>query len=97
MRYYFSAGFKNIEGIARNTGIKQGDFRGNINVDLSKTVTLAVNLSGSLKENNMMGGGDTKGGPTGSAARTAIDISLSANRLMTRHCKMLKIRMLIAG
>ena len=40
MRYYFSAGFKNIEGIARNTGIKQGDFRGNINVDLSKTVTL---------------------------------------------------------
>lgn len=73
MRYYFSAGFKNIEGIARNTGIKQGDFRGNINVDLSKTVTLAVNLSGSLKENNMMGGGDTKGGPTGSAARTAID------------------------
>lgn len=73
MRYYFSAGFKNIEGIARQTGIMQGDFRGNINVDLSKAVTLAVNLSGSIKENNMMGGGDSKGGPTGSAARTAID------------------------
>lgn len=73
MRYYFSANYKDIQGISQKTGIKQGDFRGNINAELSSSVKLAVNLSGSLKQNNMMGGGNTKGGPSGSAARTAID------------------------
>ena len=71
--YYISAAFKNIEGLVSKTGLKQGDLRTNISTDLSKNVTLKLALNGSIKQNDMMSGGDTKGGATGSVTRTAID------------------------
>jgi TonB-linked SusC/RagA family outer membrane protein len=71
--YYISASFKDINGLVRNTGLKQGDLRANLSMNLSKSVTLKMALNGSVKENDMMSGGDTKGGATGSVTRTAID------------------------
>ena len=71
--YYISANFKDINGIVENTGIKQGDLRANLTAELSKKVTLNLILSGSLKQNDMMTGGNTTGGVAGSLARTVLD------------------------
>lgn len=75
VRYYISGGYKDIQGIIEKTGLQQGDLRINLTSDISKTVKLNITASGSLKKNNMMSGGDTRGGATGSIARTAIDSS----------------------
>ena len=66
MKYYISGNFKDINGIVENTGIKQGDLRANLTAELSKKVTLNLILSGSLKQNDMMTGGNTTGGVAGS-------------------------------
>lgn len=71
--YYISANFKDINGIVKNTGIKQGDLRANITANLSKAVKLNLIMSGSLKQNDMMTGGNTTGGVAGSLARTVLD------------------------
>lgn len=73
VKYYISAGYKDINGLVKETGLRQGDLRANLTMDLSSTVTMNMSLSGSLKQNDMMSGGDTKGGATGSVTRTAID------------------------
>ena len=52
--------------------MKQGDLRVNLNAELSKTVKLAVSLNGSLKENDMMAGGNTTGGAYGSVSAVAL-------------------------
>lgn len=56
MTYYVSGGFKDIKGIVSNTGIKQGDLRANLTANLSKSVTMALALNGSIKQNDMMTG-----------------------------------------
>ena len=56
-----------------NTGIKQGDLRANLTANLSKSVTMALALNGSIKQNDMMTGGNTTGGIAGSLARTVLD------------------------
>ena len=71
--YYISANFKDINGTVKQTGLKQGDLRANLSSDLSKTVKLDLSLSGSLRQNNMMAGGNTLGGATGAISRTALD------------------------
>ena len=71
--YYISANFKDINGTVKQTGLKQGDLRANIGMDLSKTVHLNMTLSGSLRQNNMMAGGSTLGGSTTAISRTALD------------------------
>lgn len=73
MQYYISANFKDINGIVKNTGIRQGDLRANITAKLSKAVKLNLIMSGSLKQNDMMTGGNTTGGIAGSLARTVLD------------------------
>ncbi len=73
MTYYVSGGFKDIKGIVSNTGIKQGDLRANLTANLSKSVTMALALNGSIKQNDMMTGGNTTGGIAGSLARTVLD------------------------
>lgn len=73
IKYFLSTDYKNIEGLIQKTGIQQGGLRLNLNGNLSKSVKLNVSMSSSLKKNNMMSGGDTRGGVTGSIARTAID------------------------
>ena len=71
--YYISANFKDINGTVKQTGLKQGDLRANIGMDLSKTVHLNMTFSGSLRQNNMMAGGSTLGGSTTAISRTALD------------------------
>lgn len=71
--YYISANFKDINGTVKQTGLKQGDLRANISMDLSKKVHLDMTLSGSLRQNNMMSGGSTLGGSTTAISRTALD------------------------
>lgn len=71
--FFFSAGFKNIEGLVENTGLKQGDLRLNLNSQLNDRLKLSLNLNGSIKHNDMMSGGDTKGGASGSILRNAFD------------------------
>lgn len=70
--YFASASYKNIEGLVQGTGLKQGDFRLNLNADLCKTVKLAVSLNGSIKDNDMMAGGNTVGGATGAVSGVAL-------------------------
>lgn len=71
--YFFSANFKDMNGTVKQTSITQGDLRGNLNVDFSRKVKLAVQLSGSISRNNMMAGGNSRGGATGAISRTALD------------------------
>lgn len=75
IKYYVSASFKDVNGITVGTGFKQGDLRTNLTADLSKTVKLNLTMNGSLRQNNMMAGGNTIGGATSSISRTALDYS----------------------
>ena len=71
--YYISANFKDINGTVKQTGLKQGDLRANIGMDISKKVHLNMTMSGSIRQNNMMAGGSTLGGSTTAISRTALD------------------------
>lgn len=71
--YYISANIKDVNGTVKSTGLLQGDLRANLNTELSKSVKLGVSLNGSLRQNNMMAGGNTLGGSTGAISRTALD------------------------
>lgn len=71
--YYVSANFKNIKGTVENTGIKQGDMRMNLSAQISPAVKLDVGVSGAIRQNNMMAGGNSLGGSTTSISRTALD------------------------
>lgn len=71
--YYISANFKDINGTVKQTGLKQGDLRANIGMNLSKNTHLDMILSGSIRQNNMMAGGSTLGGATTAVSRTALD------------------------
>lgn len=71
--YFFSANFKDMNGTVKQTSLTQGDLRANVNADLTKRVKLAVQLSGSIRRNNMMAGGNSRGGATGAISRTALD------------------------
>lgn len=71
--YYISANFKDINGTVKNTGLKQGDLRANLGIDLSKSLSLQLMLNSSLRRNDMMAGGNTLGGATGAVSRTALD------------------------
>lgn len=73
IKYYLSADYKNINGLVKQTGLQQGGLRLNLGGDISKSLTFNVSMSGAIKKNNMMSGGNTKGGVTGSITRTAID------------------------
>lgn len=72
IKYFVSAGYKNIQGLVQGTGLKQGDFRVNLNTNLSKNLKLDVSLNGSIKQNDMMSGGNATGGATGSIADVAL-------------------------
>ena len=71
--YYISASFKDINGIVKNSGMKQGDLRANLIANLSKRVTLTLAMNGSLTQNNMLSGGNTSQGVAGSFSRTVLD------------------------
>lgn len=73
IKYYLSADYKHINGMIDKTGLRQGSMRLNLSGDVVRNLTFNVSMSGALKENNMMSGGNTRGGATGSITRTAID------------------------
>ncbi|MBC8987999.1 TonB-dependent receptor [Pedobacter sp. N36a] len=73
IKYYLSADYKNINGLVKETNLRQSGLRLNLSGDLSNSLTFNASLSGALKKNNMMSGGNTRGGVTGSITRTAID------------------------
>lgn len=53
--------------------MKQGDLRANLSAEVSKAVKIDLSLSGALRQNDMMAGGNTLGGATGAISRTALD------------------------
>lgn len=71
--YYISANFKDINGTVKQTSLKQGDLRANLSAEVSKAVKIDLSLSGALRQNDMMAGGNTLGGATGAISRTALD------------------------
>lgn len=71
--YYISANFKDIDGTVKQTSLRQGDLRTNLSAKLAKNVKLELLLNGSIRENDMMAGGNTLGGATGAVSRTALD------------------------
>jgi TonB-linked SusC/RagA family outer membrane protein len=70
-KYSFSTSYKNIEGIVKNTGLKHGDFRLNLNTNVTDKLSLGVQLSGFIRKNNMMSGGNTIGRISGGLLSTA--------------------------
>ncbi|MEO9144820.1 MAG: TonB-dependent receptor [Ginsengibacter sp.] len=70
--YFLSASYKNIQGIVKSTNMQIGDLRLNVNTELSKKLKLSVMLNGGIRGNNMMTGGDTRGGVSGSIISTAV-------------------------
>lgn len=73
VKYSFSSSFKNVEGIVKNTGLKHGDFRLNLNTDLTDKLSVGFQLSGFLRKNSMMSGGNTTGRVSGAIIPTAIN------------------------
>ncbi len=73
IRYYLAGDYKDINGLVKQTGLRQGSLRLNLGGNLSRNLTFNTSLTGSLRSNNMMAGGNTKGGATGAITRTAID------------------------
>ncbi len=71
--YYISANFKDVGGTVKQTSLRQGDLRTNLTAKLAKNVKLELMLNGSIRENDMMAGGNTLGGATGAVSRTALD------------------------
>lgn len=71
--YYISANFKDINGTVKQTSLKQGDLRANLSAELSKAVKINLSLSGAIRQNDMMAGGNTLGGATSAISRTALD------------------------
>lgn len=71
--YYVSAGFKDVNGTVKGTGLQQGDLRVNLSAQLHKNVSLDLMVNGSIRENDMMAGGSSTGGATGAVSRTALD------------------------
>lgn len=70
-KYSFSTSYKNVEGIVKNTGLRHGDFRLNLNTNVSDKLTLGIQFSGYLRKNNMMSGGNTVGRISGGLLSTA--------------------------
>lgn len=72
-KYSFSTSYKNVEGIVKNTGLRHGDFRLNLNSDISDKLSVGFQLSGFLRQNSMMSGGNTTGRVSGAIIPTAIN------------------------
>lgn len=73
IKYYMAGDFKDINGMVKETNLKQGGLRLNLGGSLSKNLTFNTSLAAVLKRNDMMAGGNTKGGVTSGLTRSAID------------------------
>lgn len=57
--YYTSVGYSDEKGLLRNSNTDKMTFRGKFDIALSRTVTLQVNPSASIKKQRKIGGGGT--------------------------------------
>lgn len=74
LKYFLSAGYKDIRGLVSTTGMKQGNVRLNLLIKLTRRLDINVIAGSSVRTNDMMQGGDLlKGGASGSITRAAID------------------------
>jgi len=71
--YYVSANFQDVNGVVKQTGLKQGNLRANIGAKFGDRVDMKLALAGAIRRNNMMAGGNTLGGSTTAVSRTALD------------------------
>jgi len=74
-KYYLAAGYKNVDGIVRNSGFSQGDLKLNLSQDISKKFNISFNLAGQYTTNTMALGPE----PLGSANNSIISKMISAN------------------
>ncbi len=58
--YYVSGGYMENNGIIKGTGVKQADFRVNLNQTISKNVSIGSNTSFNYLTTNMTTGSDTR-------------------------------------
>lgn len=58
--YYISGGYTNNNGVITGTGVKQADFRMNINQTLSENVSIGSNTSFNYQKTSMTTGSDTR-------------------------------------
>lgn len=58
--YYVATGFMNSNGIIKGTGLKQGDFRVNLNQIINKNINIGSNTSLTYMNTNMTFGTDTR-------------------------------------
>lgn len=72
VQYYVSANFKDVNGTVKNTSWIQGDLRSNLTAQLGNKVKLNLVMGGSLRQNNMMPGGNNVGGATGGVSSAAL-------------------------
>jgi TonB-linked SusC/RagA family outer membrane protein len=61
-RYYFSAGFNEINGIVETTNLSKGDMRLNLNTDLSEKLSFDNRIGLTYQEGTFANGGSRSGG-----------------------------------
>ena len=69
--YYISAGFDNQEGIVKNSNLKSGDFRINLNQNLNDNLKLEARFSSFFSSLDAAESGDLQGGNNSSFIRAA--------------------------
>ena len=69
--YYVSAGFDNQEGIVKNSNLKSGDFRINLNQNINDNLKLEARFSGFFSSLDAAESGDLQGGNNSSFIRAA--------------------------
>ncbi|MCG8322138.1 MAG: TonB-dependent receptor [Cytophagales bacterium] len=73
-KYYISGSYKDIQGIVKTTGLRQGTLRGKVNVNLSEKLSVDLVLDGAIRQNDLTQGVDIlRGTSSGSIVRTSID------------------------
>ncbi len=70
--YYVAAGFLNNNGIIKNTGVNQGDFRVNLNQVINKNINIGSNTSFSYMNTSMTFGADTRSSSNSGLLRSMI-------------------------
>ncbi|MDN5213633.1 TonB-dependent receptor [Fulvivirgaceae bacterium BMA12] len=73
-KYYISGSYKDIQGIVKSTGLRQGTLRGKVNVNISDKLSVDLVLDGAIRQNDLTQGVDIlRGTSSGSIVRTSID------------------------
>lgn len=58
LTYFISAGYQDVSGMTQGTGLKQGDFRVNLNGNISKKLSMALTVNGVKRDVNQQQNAD---------------------------------------